>query len=78
MRQKDWDRWDDLCDSIRDGARTIWTDRHGALILAVAAEVKAAGLDIPKVGPCAGCDYQDEHLGGASCAAGDCIEREAL
>jgi len=34
--------------------------------------------DIPKVGPCAGCQYHEiNRPDGAACAAGECIEQEA-
>ena len=45
MDGKDWVRFFDLIDDIKGGARVVWMDRYGALLLAVAEEIKAAGLD---------------------------------
>jgi len=36
---------------------------------------KDTAIEIPDVGPCAGCPWHDEYRGGASCAAGECIEQ---
>jgi hypothetical protein len=79
MNLRDWDDFYNLAEEIRAGiTRKIYADTYGAIIVGVADACRAAGLDLPKVGPCSGCEHHEiNRPDGATCAAGECIEEEA-
>lgn len=79
MTGLEWDRFYDLAENIRSGKTSrIYADIFGGIIVGVADACRAAGLDLPKAGPCAGCEcHEINRPDGVACAAGGCIEKEA-
>ena len=78
MTPRDWDDFRELANDISDGQDRL-SIRDRKLIVNAEATCRAAGLDIPKAGPCAGCTYHEiNRPDGVSCAAGECVEQEGL
>jgi len=76
MTGRNWDDFYALAEEIRSGTTTkIYADSYGAILVGVADACRAAGLDLPKTGPCAGCEFHEiNRPDGVACAAGECIE----
>lgn len=82
MTGKEWDDFYARAGDIAERkSRTGSVEYMEDLIVKVATECKRAGIDLPKsVGTCAGCVCHEINRpdGGVFCAAGECIEQEAL
>lgn len=78
MKPRDWADFYALAEEIRAGTTTkIYADSYGAIIVGVADACRAAFLDVPRAGPCAGCQHHETNRpDGAACASGECIEEE--
>lgn len=78
MTLHDWDDFLELANDVFDGKDRL-SSRDRELIVAAEAACRLAGLDIPKAGPCAGCEYHEiNRPDGAAGAAGECVEQEAI
>lgn len=69
---------DDFAAGVEPRGDYLAAFKAGAVASARYARQLLEAEDIPKIGPCAGCQYHEiNRPDGAACAAGECIEQEA-